>query len=178
MGTRMLLFTSVICLLFCASCSTTRKVAYFQNAQDTTYRQKLGITEAPFQQGDILDIVVSSLSKEASADFNRTVATDGKGSGYLINTDGEIEMPKLGKVKAAGFTKKQLKDNIVKLLLAKNELVEPQVEIRYLNFEVTVLGEVAHPTVINVPSEQISLVRRWAWRVILPFTVKEKIFYW
>ena len=43
--------------------------------------------------------------------------------------------------------------------MATKLLLEPIVEIRHLNFEVTVLGEVANPSVINVPSEQISLVK-------------------
>ncbi len=160
MGTRILLFTSVICLLLCASCTTTNKVAYFQNAQDTTYRQKIGIIEAPFQQGDILSIVVSSRSREASADFN---TNDPIFKGYLVDRDGNILLPTLGKVQVAGLTKRQLQEKITNLILTKQLLVEPLVDIRFTNFEVTVLGEVGHPSVIQVPSEQISLVKALAY---------------
>ncbi|MEI7734818.1 MAG: polysaccharide biosynthesis/export family protein [Ferruginibacter sp.] len=162
MGTRILFFTSVVCLLLCASCTTSNKVAYFQNAQDTTYRQKIGIIEAPFQQGDIIDIVISSRSREASADFNKAPTADAKSTGYLVNRDGEIEIPSLGILKVAGLTKKQLKDNITNQILSKKLLVDPLIEIRFLNFEITVLGEVGHPSVITVPSEQISLVKALA----------------
>lgn len=154
MGTRFFLFISIICILVCASCTPTNKIPYFQNAQDTTYKRMLETVEAPFQKNDILDINISSLSKDASADFNKTDA-----KGYLINNDGDIELPSLGKIKAEGLTKKQLKQNITNLILSKKLLVEPLVEIRHINFEVTVLGEVNHPTVITVPSEQISLVK-------------------
>ena len=68
-------------------------------------------------------------------------------------------MPKLGNIMAAGLTKKQLTESITNILLAKKELLNPVVEIRHLNFEVTVLGEVTNPTVINVPSEKISLIK-------------------
>ena len=48
---------------------------------------------------------------------------------------------------------------ITNLILSKKLLVDPLVEIRFLNYEVTVLGEVAKPTVITVPSEKISLLK-------------------
>jgi polysaccharide export outer membrane protein len=68
-------------------------------------------------------------------------------------------MPILGSVKAAGLTKEQLKDNITQVILSKKLLIDPIVDIRYLNYEVTVLGEVARPTVITVPSEKITLLK-------------------
>ena len=154
MGTRFLLLTFLVCLLFCVSCTPTNKIAYLQNAKDTTYRQTLRTIEAPFQKNDILNVIISSLDAKASADFNKVEA-----KGYLINSQGNIEMPMLGDIKAEGLTKLQLKESITKTILAKKLLVEPQVEIRYLNFEVTVLGEVGHPAVINVPSEQITLFK-------------------
>ncbi|WP_460559406.1 polysaccharide biosynthesis/export family protein [Ferruginibacter profundus] len=154
MGTRFLLFASVICLMFCASCTTPNKIAYFQNAKDTTYRQALGTIDAPFQKNDLLEIAITSRSKDASADYNKS-----EPKGYLVSKEGNIEIPMLGSIKAEGLTKKELKDKITKIILDKQVLVDPQVEIRYLNFEVTVLGEVSHPTVINVPSEQITLVK-------------------
>jgi polysaccharide biosynthesis/export protein len=157
MGTRFLLVISLFCLLFCSSCSTTNKIAYFQNAQDTAYKKMLTSIDAPFQKNDMLTIVISSANAVASADFNKGEAAAGKG--YLINNEGNVELPMLGDIKAAGLTKKQLKDNITNLILQKKLLVDPLVEIRFLNFEITVLGEVGRPGVINVPSEQITLVK-------------------
>jgi len=112
--------------------------------------------EAPIQKNDILNITVSSLNPTASADFNLKYAPE---KGYLVNNDGNVVMPVLGNVKAAGLTKSQLKKDITKNILDKQLLLDPLVEIRHLNYEVTVLGEVSHPSVITVPSEQISLVK-------------------
>jgi polysaccharide export outer membrane protein len=169
MGTRFLLFTSVICLLLCASCTTSSKVAYFQNAQDTTYKQTLGSIEAPLQKNDFINIAISSANAAASEIFNpivgindRTANATAKNAqyvGYLINSEGNIEIPILGKITAAGQTKTQLRNTITKMILDKKLLIDPIVDIRLLNFEVTVLGEVASPTVISVPSEKISLVK-------------------
>lgn len=171
MGTRILFFISIVCLFVCASCTTTSKIAYFQNAQDTTYKQMLGTIEAPLQKNDFISISISSLSAEASAIFNpiagtgpdaKTSITSAKNAqyvGYLVNNDGLIQIPLLGNIMVAGLTKKQLKEYLTKTILEKKLLVDPIVDIRLLNFEVTILGEVATPTVITVPNEKISLVK-------------------
>ncbi|MBK9532215.1 MAG: polysaccharide biosynthesis/export family protein [Chitinophagaceae bacterium] len=133
-----------------------KKIAYFQNAQDSTFRTVLGVVDAPIQKNDILNIVISSPSPETDLAYNRI---DNTAKGYLVNSDGYIQMPRIGKVMAAGLTKKELITSITNIILTKGELLNPIVEIRHLNFEVTVLGEVTNPSVINVPSEQISLVK-------------------
>src|SRR6185437_2264493 len=126
--------------------------------------------QIPLQANDIISVTISSANAEASLPFNlqssivnrsTTTVTGGNNQqgGYLINSDGTIDLPVLGSVKAAGFTKDQLGDNITDLILSKKLLVNPIVDIRYLNYEVTVLGEVAKPTVITVPNEKISLLK-------------------
>ncbi|MFN8250466.1 MAG: polysaccharide biosynthesis/export family protein [Ferruginibacter sp.] len=162
MGTKISLFGLIASVMLFASCATQKKIAYFENSHDTTYRKNVGMVEAPYQQGDLVDVVITSRSREASAEYNKTVNADAKSAGYLINTDGNIEIPSLGVVKAAGYTKKQLKENITSLIVSKKVLVDPMVEIRHLNFEVTVLGEVGHPSVISVPNEQITLIKALA----------------
>lgn len=160
MGTKFLLIISVLCTLICTSCTSTKDIAYFQNAQDTTYnKQVLNNIEAPLQKNDIVDITISSSSKEASADFNKTEVGFTESKGYLINVDGNLQLPMLGNISAAGLTKKQLTEKITNLILAKGLLLNPIVEIRHLNFEITVMGEVNHPSVITVPSEHISFVK-------------------
>lgn len=151
----------------CVSCTNTKKIAYFRDAQDTAFRASLPIVQAPFQKNDLLTIKISSLNAKASADFNQSAGGDGaaapgannQGANYLIDNNGNIEMPMLGYIKAEGLTKAQLRDKITNLILEKKLLLEPMVDIRQVNFDVTILGEVARPTVINVPSEKISLVK-------------------
>ena len=170
MVSRIVAFISVVALFFCGSCNSSKKIAYFENVKDDSYKSTLGIIEAPIQKNDILSITISSLNAEASAIFNPGTAAGNKNSttstggniesgGYLVNSDGNIQLPILGNVHAAGLTKKQLRENITNTILAKKLLIDPIVDIRHLNFEVTVIGEVAHPTVITVPSERISLVK-------------------
>jgi polysaccharide export outer membrane protein len=168
MASRSIIHLLVIAIFLAfSSCTPSKNIAYLQNIQDTSFKTSLGVVEAPIQSNDILSISISSLDAEASSVFNKSTAkstTAAAGGGqsaaeYLVNTEGNIQIPILGVIKAAGLTKTELKQNITKTLLAKKLLVDPVVDIRYLNFEVTVLGEVGKPTVITVPSEKISLVK-------------------
>jgi len=165
---RFVFFAALIMLLI-ISCTNTRKAVYFNNVQDTTFVQRGNEVQTPIQENDILGITISSLNAEASAIFNppnnnnsRSTTVTGSSTesgGYLVSSDGTIQLPVLGTVKAAGLTKKELKDDITNMILSKKLLVDPLVEIRFLNYEVTVIGEVAKPTVITVPSEKISLLK-------------------
>ncbi len=144
-------------ILVSTSCTSTKKFVYFSNTADSTFESMLSQVEPYIQTGDILTISVSSLNKEASEDFNN--AQTGESSGYLVNMDSDIQMPTLGKIKAAGLTKKQLTDKITDIILSRKLLLEPIVTIRFINFQVTVIGEVSNPTVITVPNEKISLIK-------------------
>ena len=155
-------------LLF-TSCTNTKRIVYFNNVKDTTFYSPNTIQQNLIEANDILSITINSLNAEASAAFNlqnnyigRATTVTGSNTesgGYLVNANGDIDLPMLGALKAAGLTKNQLKDNITGLILSKKLLVDPIVDIRYLNFEVTVLGEVNKPTVITVPSEKISMLK-------------------
>lgn len=166
MATRFLLVCIITASLFCTSCTNTKKIAYFRDVPDTAFRASLPVVEAPLQKNDILNIKISSLNAKASADFNQAGGAEGaaaggnaQGGGYMIDNNGNIDIPMLGYIKAEGFTKSQLKQKITDVILQKQLLLEPVVDIRFMNFEVTILGEVAKPTVINVPSEKITLVK-------------------
>lgn len=158
MGTRFLVFIIIVNLFAAASCTSPKKISYFQGPTNTSFPIIYDTIEAPIQKNDILDITISSLNKAASEDFNQD--QEGKANvGYLVNSDGSIHMPILGNIMAAGLTKTQLKDTITRLILAKGLLLDPIVDIRYMNFEITVLGEVAKPSVISVPSEKITITK-------------------
>jgi polysaccharide export outer membrane protein len=159
-------YSVLILLLASASCVNTKKAVYFSD-------QKSGSFDAPvipklvIANNDLLSISVSSLNPEASAVFNQpnnpptgnnNTSTTTAATGYLVDGEGNIQFPFLGAVKASGLSKDELKDKLTKSLVDKKLLVDPIITIRFLNFKVTVLGEVAHPTVVTVPSERISLL--------------------
>lgn len=142
-------------------CVDTREVVYFNGVNDSQIPGKTVVPESPIQKNDILSITVSSLNPEATAVFNvpNTGGTTTENAGYLVNSDGNIEFPFLGSIKADGLTKEQLKADITKRLEEKQLLKAPIVTIRFLNYRVTVLGEVRNPAVLTIPNEKISLLQ-------------------
>jgi polysaccharide export outer membrane protein len=159
-------FASILCLV--SSCTNTKKVAYFNDIKDSARIISKASLEPIIQKKDILSIMVSSLSNEATVIFNTpnlpitpsasVTPNMPQTAGYLVSEDGTIKFPILGNIQAAGLTQKQLENNITKLLIDKKLLFDPIVSSRFLNFRVTVLGEVNRPGVVTAPSEQISIL--------------------
>lgn len=157
----------VLCIVFWASCVNTKNAVYFLNQKDTTLVSTTVNSETVIQKNDLLSISVSSLNASGSAIFNTPnlqysatlTSAPLQASGYLVNNEGNIIFPVLGNIKAEGLTTNQLREQIVKSLVDRKLLVDPIVNVKYLSYEVTVLGEVGHPTVINVPNEKISLLK-------------------
>ncbi|RYY07876.1 MAG: polysaccharide export protein [Sphingobacteriaceae bacterium] len=151
-----------------SSCVDVKKTIYFSNQKDTTITSKYDAPLTYIQPNDLLSIAVSSLNPTATAIFNtpnNSYVSSSSASGinlqspgYLVNTAGSIQFPVIGNIKVSGLTTTQLKDRITKELVDKKLLIDPVVVVRQLNFKISVLGEVARPTVINVPSEKISLL--------------------
>lgn len=158
----------VLAIPFLFSCVNTRKAIYFNNLPDSIDFKEASIPEHIIKTKDILSISVSSLNAGAAEVFNTPNKTDVQGTtqtgeliqpaGYLVGQDGLIQFPQIGKVKAAGLTKKQLEEFLRTTLIEKKLLYDPIINIRMLNYRVSVLGEVARPMVINVPSERITLL--------------------
>lgn len=158
-------------ILSTIACVNTKQAAYFYGINDTTIESvNTKIPEPIIYQNDILTISVSSPNPEADMIFNAPnllgTATGNSAvgslgsqtSGYLVGPEGFIQFPMLGKIKVSGLTKNQLKNQIAEELVNKKLLVDPVVNIRIINFRVTVMGEVRNPTVVSVPSEKLSLL--------------------
>ncbi len=161
-------FLSILTLTLVVSCTSTKKSIYFRGVEDMSIVSTVE-TEAPvIQKNDLLDITVSSLNPNASQLFNSpnesnlsTTTFSGtitKSFGYLVDEDGFIQFPILGNIKAAGITQKALKDTIQSQILQRKLLLDPIISVRFLNFKVTVMGEVARPSVYNIPNEKITLL--------------------
>lgn len=159
---KMKIYSLVALLILTASCVDVRKATYFNNVNDAVISTATPIPESVIRKNDLLSISVSSLSETASAIFNNpnngANLQNNAGAGYLVAADGTIQFPVLGSIKAEGLTKEQLKDLIRKKLVDAKQLVDPIVQIRHLNFHVTILGEVKNPTMITIPNEKISLL--------------------
>lgn len=155
-----------VCGLF-ASCVSTKNATYFNNVNDTAVQRIAGNFEPAIQQNDILQITVTSLNPQEALLYNvpnaansgATAATGAApGSGFLVDAAGNIQYPVFGSIRAAGLTTKVLADTIRTRFEQRQLLVDPVVNVRFLNFRVTMLGEVSKPAVITVTSEKISIM--------------------
>lgn len=153
---------------FFTSCTIIKPGSYFRNlTRDTTISN---ITPLPadivIKTGDILSISISSLSKEEDALYSikssvasSTVAGTGSGGGtdnYTVTEDGFVQLHKLGKIKAAGLTRKQLKASIETALFSY--LKDAIVSITFADHHVTVMGEIGKQQVLPVPNESITVI--------------------
>lgn len=161
------LVAAICCMIALTSCGNAKNAIYFDENSSSAFLSKVTSLEPVIQKNDLLSIAVSSASLEAADLFNQQndVAARLSGSGplsqvtgYLVDQDGFINFPVLGKIQVAGRIKKDVRDEITSLLISKNLLIEPIVDIRYLNYKVTILGEVKNPSSLTIPNEKVSLL--------------------
>lgn len=131
--------------------------------------------EAKIMPNDILSIIVNTSNPAASKDFNLSLVpqgqdnplqtnvytagnTNGTLQNYIVDNNGYVNMPILGLLKISGLTKKQAEKKIYDLIYPKYLTEEPIVIIRFLNYKVTLLGEVAKPGEYNTPNGKITLL--------------------
>lgn len=148
----------IIVLLFSFSCGPTRNITYLSNLGNVP-EIKSPVTQegkVTIQPGDVLSISVTSLSIESNALFNSYNASgEEQQVGYLVDENGFIDFPLIGPVQLQGSTKAEVKE---KLITRLNEHVKkPIVNIRFMNFKVTVLGEVNNPSSFVIPSDNVNI---------------------
>jgi len=155
-----------------SSCNSTRNSIYFRGLEDMTIHSDIQVEPPIIKKNDLVSIAVSSLNPAASEVFNTTIARSANTStvsgtinqsfGYLIDANGNLQFPILGEIKAEGLTSKALEDTLKARILAQELLIDPIVTVRFLNFKISVMGEVDKPSVYNVPNEKITLLEALA----------------
>ena len=161
-------------ILMLASCASSKKVAYFQNAAEGVVAKSEGLYDAKIMPKDILTITVSTTNPEAATPFNLTISNTlnvtgqtYSGSGvlqtYLVDNNGEIDYPVVGNIKVAGLTKNECQELVkskIKSFLAEDE--NPIVTVRMSSYRVTIIGEVRSPGVVPVGTEKMSILEALA----------------
>lgn len=161
----------LIVLLFLSSCSSQKKIAYFSNVSktsaDSINRSFFKAHETKICSNDMLSISVNGLDPVAVAPFNLPlVSYSSPGSenlyaapmlqSYLVDVNGNINFPVIGSIQLAGLTKsqaiKRIKEELSPYL--KNAIVT----IQFLNYKITVLGEVARPGQYSINNERVTVL--------------------
>lgn len=153
----------LVLVLFLGACVNTKRTVYFYGIEDSSIPSRYpDVPEPIITSNDILSITISSANPEADLVFNAPntsiSSSDQQVHGYLVDKGGFIYFPFVGKLKATGLTKDQLKDTLTSRIVAKQLLVDPLINIRFTNFRVTIMGEVKTPGVVTAPDERLSLM--------------------
>ena len=160
--------------LIMTSCTSYLQVPYLQNPNAVNAAQEVQpLYDAKIMPKDLLTITVNTTDPEAAAPFNLTVQSSINASRttsltqqpalqqYLVNNDGNIDFPVLGRLQVGGLTKTQAEDLIRENL--KPYLREtPIVTVRMSNYKISVLGEVARPGTFTVSNEKVNVLEALA----------------
>lgn len=164
-----------VCLLLSAaalsSCSTVKDIAYFQNKvvnQPEKIDKHAGIV---IQPKDMLSIVVSSRNPELVSMFNLPVVSYQAGSetvsgagvqrllGYVVDNAGYIDFPVLGPISVSGMTRWELSEMIKDRLIKDGLLTDAVVTVEFMNFKVSVLGEVNAPGTYTIEGDKVTVLQ-------------------
>ncbi|WP_318344743.1 polysaccharide biosynthesis/export family protein [Flagellimonas baculiformis] len=150
----------VVLILLIASCGSPKKIVYFQDSQNFETIVADNAFEPKFKVDDVVSIYVATLNPEASAPFNLTIGVSANGQSesldYLVDKNGEIDFPVIGKVKILGLSPEEVKSLLRKEL--SSYLKDPIINVRLRNFTVTILGEVRNPGTYPIIGEQITIL--------------------
>ena len=143
--------------LFATSCISNKNVVYFNNLKDTTRLQldKLQFPLKSVQVNDVIEITVGGENEE-TARYIQTYFTGQPSLKALVDINGDIELPKVGKLHVSGLSDEQVKDSIT--VAYKEFLLNPIVQVKLTGFHFAVLGEVKNPGVFDVQADKITIL--------------------
>lgn len=160
-------FFSILIVVLLNACTSKKNLIYFKG--DLKNETASSSSNNPiFRKDDLLSITVMGLEPESVIPFNlpitqvypNNIGGYSQGAptppGYLIDGNGEIDFPVLGKIALSGLTRSEAVD-LLKSKLA-GYIAKPTVNIRILNYKVTVLGEVRNPGTFTIPNERVTLL--------------------
>lgn len=173
-------FLILLCfgVLMLSSCGSTKKIVYFSNLDSTQVKQiPMAVYVPPvIVTDDILNITIQTLDVDATSALNQTSSAQGAAasagagnaggaaagasssaiSGFLVDHDGNVEIPLLGVVKVAGLNTTEAK-NLIKSKAAKF-YKDPTVQVRFGAYKITIMGEVAKPASYLLPNEKVTVL--------------------
>ena len=171
------IFVLLINLVFILlnSCTSKKKLDYLQNIESVALEASMKNAKSTIQPNDQLVILVTAKDMDVVRPFNQNFSsgqilqystasnnmptqnqTSISGPTYMVDTQGNIEFPVIGKVNTENKTTEELRD-ILKKEISKY-VVNPQVSVKNTNYKITVLGEVNRPGTYNIPEAQTTLL--------------------
>lgn len=159
----------MICMAIAFTACTSRKeIVYLQDVVPLKQQEIIQKYEVIIHSDDLLAIMVNSKDPELALPFNLPMVTYQLGStegggqqrvlGYLVDNEGNIDFPILGEIHVEGLTRMQL-TALIKDRLIKGDLIkDPIVTVQFLNYKVSVMGEVARAGSFDISGDRITLL--------------------
>jgi polysaccharide export outer membrane protein len=156
----------LVILIF--SCKPRKELVYYQNIDSLGSSTKVSSYEIKIQPDDLLMIIVSAEDAESALPFNLTAASIPSSAGlnniaqqmsiqlYLVDVSGEITFPVLGKLQVGGLSRSELQQ-LLETRISKY-IKNPIINIRRMNFKVSVQGEVTAPGTYTINSDRVTLI--------------------
>lgn len=165
---------AIFLLLFLMmSCNTSKNIVYLQDVTTNSPENIDPEQTIKIQPKDMMSIIVSSKDPELASMFNLPVVSYQAGGenvntsnqrllGYVVDNNGDINFPILGKIHAAGLSRWQLQEKIKNELKERNLLKEMMVTVEFMNFKVSILGEVKQPGTYSIEGDKVSILEALA----------------
>ena len=154
-------FLCVLSFIAFTSCGSRKDIVYFQNQEQLTTSFEQFIPK--IQPTDQLAIIISAADATATAPFNQMSTIQSSNSNispysptYTVDESGNISLPMVGNIKLGGLTRSQAIETIKNKV--SQYIVNPGVNVNFVNFRISVLGEVSRPGSFIVPTERITLL--------------------
>ncbi|WP_077196542.1 polysaccharide biosynthesis/export family protein [Prevotella ihumii] len=157
---------ALVMILSMVGCGSSKNVTYWQNIDSISLAASKGLYDARIMPKDELTILVQTTDPLTSEPFNLRLngqQNQIQNKGYLVDNDGYINFPIVGKIHVAGLTKTECEDLVkskIQPYLSRTE--NPLVSVRMSSYRITVIGEVGSPGVIPVSTEKINIVEALA----------------
>ena len=158
----------VVCMaVFFTACTSTKKIIYLQDVVPLKQQEIEQKYEVIIHGDDLLAIMVNSRDPELALPFNMPMVSYQLGSnaggqqrvlGYLVDTNGNIDFPILGEIHVEGLTRMQLTELIKNKLIEGDLIKDPIVTVQFLNFKISVMGEVGRPGSLTISGDRITLL--------------------
>ena len=158
----------VVCMaVFFTACTSTKKIIYLQDVVPLKQQEIEQKYEVIIHGDDLLAILVNSRDSQLALPFNMPMVSYQLGSntggqqrvlGYLVDTNGNIDFPILGEIHVEGLTRMQLTELIKNKLIEGDLIKDPIVTVQFLNFKISVMGEVGRPGSFTISGDRITLL--------------------
>ena len=153
---------SLLAVMFIASCSTQKKVPYFQDLKNGGSVEVALPQEITIKPGDKLSIHVNSKDEELVAPFNLRRSQQSMGSqtdlAYTVDKDGNIEFPYLGSIRVEGMTRDDIAKHIKQELLDRKMVQDPTVIVDLSNLQISILGDVGKPGKYSIEKDKYTII--------------------